>query len=249
MSNEKSFSRTVAILGYHKIGDHPPDGWPTWSYVPESSFAEQLHYLNENDWQVISLNTFLNGLVEPDTLPERAVLITFDDGYRSNLEVALPLLQRFSFPGALFVPTAFIGGYNAFDADIFYEPREPICTWEELRQLDQQGVAVQSHGFSHRHFSKLSLTEQVAEAVQSKTLLEDRLGKRIDAFSFPYGDDGLDPAQTESILKEAGYKAAFLYEGGFAEVLSERSYRLARIPVGSDTDIRLVLESKVPKEQ
>lgn len=223
-------------MDYHKI--------PTWSYVPESIFIEHLRYLHENGWQVISLDTFLVGLIESNTLPERAALITLDDGYRNNLKVALPCLQRFSFPAVLFVPTAFIGGYNAFDADIFYEPKEPICTWEELRELDRQGVSVQSHGFSHRHFSELSIAEQMVEVVQSKVLLEDKLSKRIDAFSFAYGDDGLDSVQTKNILMEAGYQAAFLYGGEPTDMSVAQPYRLARVPIGPDTDMHFVLENR-----
>lgn len=247
MSHNKSVNRTVAILGYHKIGDPPPDSWPTWSYVPELIFAEQLRYLYENDWQVISLETFLTGLDEPETLSVNTALITFDDGYRTNLEIALPWLKRFSFPAVLFVPTAFIGGYNSFDADIGYEPKEPICTWKELRELNRQGVSVESHGFSHRHFSGLSTMEQVAEVVQSKTLLEAGLDKRIDVFSFPYGDNGLNPEQTESIMMEAGYKAAFLYGGGPVDLSVAQRYTLTRVPVGPDTDLCFALEkSSVP---
>ncbi len=240
MYNHKSIN-SVAILAYHKIGEPPSDGWPTWSYVSEYVFTEHLRYLHENGWKVISLDTFLAGLIDPTTLPERAALITFDDGYRNNLDIALPCLQRFSFPAVIFVPAAFVGGYNAFDADIFYEPKEPICTWKELRSLETHSISVQSHGFLHRHLSKLSVEEQRVEIIQSKAILEDKLGKRIDAFSFAYGDDGLNNVQIENMLAEASYAAAFLYKGGPVDVSVAQPYKLSRVPVGPDTDLHLVL--------
>lgn len=233
--------KKMALLGYHKIGDHPPEGWPTWSYVTENIFKEQLQYLHENNWQVISIETFLKGLDDADVLPEKSALITFDDGYRSNLSVALPVLQQFDCPAVLFVPTSFVGGYNSFDADIFYEPVEPICTWEELRELEHRGVSVQSHGKRHAHFSKLSADEQRAEVVQSKVILEEQLGKEVDFFSFPYGDEGQDAQHTTGILAEAGYKAACLYGGRPLEVPIVQAYRLERVPVGPDTDMRSAL--------
>ena len=125
--------RKLAILGYHKIGEPRPDGWETWYYVRENAFVDHLSYLKENGWQVIDSAVFLEGLETPDPLPERAVLLTFDDGYRSMREVALPLLLQFGYPGVLFVPTDFIGGRNLFNADD--EPEEAICDWDDLRRL------------------------------------------------------------------------------------------------------------------
>ena len=113
-----------------------------------------LAYLRDTGWTAIDLATFVAGLDEAERLPERAVLLTFDDGYRSIVEVALPWLQRFGYPGVVFVPTAFIGGRNAFDDGA--EPAEAICNWEELAELERHGApASQSHGVTHRPFSEL----------------------------------------------------------------------------------------------
>src|SRR5262245_35207660 len=97
--------RMLAILGYHKVGAPSPGAWETWFYVPEHTFLGQLSYLRDNGWQVIDLATMLRGLTAPTELPHRAALITFDDGYRSVLEVALPCLRRFGYPAVHFVPT------------------------------------------------------------------------------------------------------------------------------------------------
>src|SRR5262249_41433636 len=117
--------RTLAILGYHKVGAPLPGAWETWYYVPEATFLNQLSYLRDNGWQVIDLETLLQGLADPTRLPQRAALITFDDGYRCVLEVALPCLLRFGYPAVHFVPTDYIGGRNWFDQGA--EPEEPIC--------------------------------------------------------------------------------------------------------------------------
>ena len=118
--------RNLAILGYHKIGEPPPGGWPTWFYVPEEIFVGHLSYLREHGWQVIDLLALLRGITAPETLPERAALLTFDDGYRSMLTVALPWLLRFGYPAVLFVPTDYIGGFNGLTPDTSRKKRSVI---------------------------------------------------------------------------------------------------------------------------
>jgi peptidoglycan/xylan/chitin deacetylase (PgdA/CDA1 family) len=229
----------LAILGFHKIGP-APGGWETWSYIPEAAFAGFLRHLREDGWQVIDLAAFLRGLTAPETLPRRAALLTFDDGYRSNLTVAVPWLRRFDCPAVMFVPTDFIGGKNSFDADV--EPEEAICTWDELRALERAGVAIQSHGCSHRAFSDLMSAEQQDELARSRAVLEDGLGRPVEVFCFPYGDDGREPDSTADALRRTGYRAACLYGGGPNRVPLTDAYRLTRLAMGPDTDLGAALE-------
>jgi len=233
--------RTLAILGYHKIGP-APDGWETWFYVPQATFVGHLAYLKEDGWQVLDAAAFLRGLAEPDGLPERAALITFDDGYRSILDYGLPELRLFGYPAVMFVPTAFIGGHNDFDAE--NEPQEAVCGWEELRELERCGVSVQSHGMSHRAFSGLSPAEQEQELLRSRATLEDGLGKPVEVFSYPYGDCGPEPGAARRVLERTGYRAACLYGGGPHRVPVADPYRLARLAVGPDTDLACCLAAR-----
>lgn len=245
-TNPPSRGRRLAILGYHKVGEPDPTGWESWFLIPETTFVDQLRYLQENDWQVIDLTTFLRGLDEPASLPERAALISFDDGYRSNLLVALPCLRRFGYPAVLFMPTNYIGGHNSFDAG--NEPEEVLCDWGDLRELEQQGVSIQSHGMSHRGFSELSLTEQEEELCRSKAILEAGLEKPVAVFSFPYGDAGSDPPAVGRLLQRTGYRAACLYGGGVNAVPLADLYHLARVAMGPDTDLQAELEQEVGHE-
>ena len=245
---------TLAILGFHKIGEPPPDGWETWFYIPEATFVEQLSYLQRSGWQVIDLATLLKELAAPNSLPERAALLTFDDGYRSMRTVALPWLLRFGYPAVLFVPTEFIGARNTFDAA---EPEEALCDWDDLVELERQGVSIQSHGVSHRPLSDLSPAEQEEELRRSKATLEAGLGRRVELFSYPYGDDGVssypygdDGASSQVLrkvretLKRAGYRAACLYGGGPIRLPAADPYRLTRLAVGPDTDLQAELREE-----
>lgn len=233
--NHPAGTRILAILGFHKIGEPPPGGWETWFYIPEATFAGYLSYLQENDWQVIDLETFLRGLAAPDELPERAALLTFDDGYRSMRTIALPWLLRFGHPAVLFVPTDFIGGCNTFDADV--EPEELICGWDDLRELERCGVSVQSHGTSHRRFSDLDPAEQEQELLRSRAALEAGLGRRVEVLSYPYGDGGTDQQGLRRAMQRTGYRAGCLYGGGPNHLPASDPYRLTRLAMGPDTDL------------
>jgi peptidoglycan/xylan/chitin deacetylase (PgdA/CDA1 family) len=228
--------KTLAILGYHKIGEPAPGGWKSWFYIPEAIFAQQLSYLHESGWQVIDAATALRGLAEPEALPERSALITFDDGYRSLLNVAVPVLRQFACPAVVFVPTSFIGRRNDFDVGV--EPEEAICDWDDLRELERVGVSVQSHTATHPRFSDLDLSAQQEEVIRSKAVLEEGLGKPVEILSYPFNDAGRDPAALAITLKHMGYQAACLYKGGPNPVPIAEPYLLKRIPMGPDTDLR-----------
>lgn len=231
--------RRLAILGFHKIGPSPEGQAPTWFYIPEETFVAQLRHLREDSWQVIDVAALLRGLESPATLPERAALLTFDDGYRSILDVALRWLTRFGYPATVFVPTDFIGGRNAFDEA--FEPSEAICDWDDLRALQRCGISIQSHGASHRRLSTLSPADREAELSRSKAVLEHRLDTRIDVFAYPYGDAGAEPQSMRGALEQSGYRAACLYGGGPVRVPVVDPFRLARVAMGPDTDLAAVL--------
>ena len=227
--------RRLAILSYHKVGREPWDAWGTWFYTPADAFRDHLAYLGDAGWQVIGAAAFLRGLSEPESLPPRAALITFDDGYKSVREVALPHLAEFGHPALVFMPSDFVGQNNDFDAG--KAPQEPLCDWEDLRELERCGVSVQSHAASHRAFSELDSAQREMELRRSKAVLEEGLGKPVEAIAYPYGDSGTDGEALEGDLVRLGYRAGLLYGGGPVSVPSAGSYCLPRVAMGSDTDV------------
>ena len=87
----------------------------------------------------------------------------------------------------------------------------------------------------HLHFSEISLDQIIKEIVESKTILEQQLNKRIEAFSFPYGDSGKNAQKTSKLLEKAGYKAAFLFAVKPIKSSIEDHFTIARVAVGPDT--------------
>jgi peptidoglycan/xylan/chitin deacetylase (PgdA/CDA1 family) len=231
--------RRLAILAFHKIGEPSIPEWRTWSYIAEDRFADYLQWLSESGWRLLDLQAFLQGLADPDSLPERSLLLTFDDGYKSMRTIALPWLKRFGYPAVLFVPTQFIGKRNDFDTGV--EPEEVICDWDDLRELDAHGVSIQSHSALHRGFSTLPSSDLEFEIFRSKAMLEIGLQKPVEFFAYPYGDSGADKELVEKILARAGYHAACLYEGGPNPIPVTNPFQLMRIAMGPDTDLESAL--------
>lgn len=230
----------LLILGYHKIGDHPA-GEPSFSYVPVEAFARQLASLVPQGWRFLSADQWLQALEQPERLCEKSAVITLDDGYLRTLTHALPVLRDLGAPAVLFVPTRFVGGTNDFDAGI--EPEEPICTWDQLRQLDLAGVSIQSHGVGHRWMSELDQAARQRELLNSRDQIRQQIGHEAHFFSFPYGDEGVDPATTQALLERTGYRGAVLFGGGAMDGRSIDRWRMQRLPVGPDTDFEKELLS------
>lgn len=235
----------IATLSYHKIGNHPPEGWPTWNYTGIEEFTGHLEWFQTRGWQFISGADFLTAFNGGYALPEKAVLVTFDDAYESLVANALPVLKRFAAPGIVFVPTQFVGSTNLFDNGI--EPMERIADWKSLALLEEGGVAVESHGCSHRGFSSLSALEVEQELEWSRKAIKKNLGKDSRMFAFPYGDTGTDQAEVATAILRAGYDLAFLYGGGAFEITPPPSPRFfPRLAMGPGVNLNEMLSEIVP---
>ena len=201
-------TRTLLILMYHKVNDIPDN--PTT--VPIGLFEEQLAQLGELGYQVVDLDAVLDHYVLRKPLPPRAVLITFDDGYRDIYENALPVLQKHAAPAVIFVPVAYMDVSMPLPHEthlINRGIRNPTLDWELVRALDAAGVRVESHGIAHRPLTEVALDDAVREIAVSRLKLEDRLGRQVRAYAYVKGSEAHFHPVHESILKQAGYEIAF----------------------------------------
>ncbi len=221
--------RTLRVLMYHKVNDL----WPNPTTVPTAVFAQQMELLGELGYVVVSLDDVLDHYLEGAPLPERAVLITFDDGYRDNLENALPILQQHRYPAVLFAPIGFLDS----DRPLPHEEALRVLgvvnrtvDWDELAELEAGGIRIESHGIGHRPVSELEPGEALREIALSKLRLEERLGRGVDAFAFVKGSHADYRPEHASLVQQAGYKLAFTSVSGANGPASDR-YRLRRYNV------------------
>jgi peptidoglycan/xylan/chitin deacetylase (PgdA/CDA1 family) len=221
--------RTLRVLMYHQVNDL----WPNPTTVPTEVFAEQMELLGELGYVVVSLDQVRDHYLEGAPLPEPAVLITFDDGYRDNLENALPVLKRHGYPAVLFVPIGFLDSGRPLPHEealrVLGVVNETV-DWDELAELEAGGIRIESHGIGHRPVSELEPGEALREIALSKLRLEERLGREVDAFAFVKGSHADYRPEHASLVQQAGYKLAFTSVSGANGPSSDR-YRLRRYNV------------------
>ncbi|MDX1660236.1 MAG: polysaccharide deacetylase family protein [Gemmatimonadota bacterium] len=230
----------VAALRYRKIGPLTEEDWLTTTAVPTETFERQMARVHRSDWKPVDAKTFAMGLREPEDLPDRTLLITFDGAYAHLVERAVPVLRRYRFPAVAFVATDRVGERFTYDPDA--DTPEPLCGWEDLRALESADVSVQSFGCTHQPLTGLSPSELEAEVAESKATIERRLGSRVWLFAYPQGDPGADPDATAKVLRLAGYRAALGTSGGVLEAPLEDPFRIGRITIGQSTDVLAELD-------
>lgn len=218
--------RTLRVLMYHKVNDL----WPNPTSVPIGVFAEQMALLRELGYTPVSLDAVRDYYLHGSPLPAGAVLITFDDGYRDNLENALPILRRHGYPAVVFVPIAYLDDGRPLPHE---EPlrllgvRNETVDWGELAALEAGGVRVESHGIGHRPLSELDPGEATREIAISKLRLEERLGREVEAYAFVKGSLADYRPEHASLVQQAGYKLAFTSVSGANGPRTDR-FRLRR---------------------
>jgi peptidoglycan/xylan/chitin deacetylase (PgdA/CDA1 family) len=173
--------RRDTIVVYHAIGSIPRAA-PEWNgYVRPDRFAAQMQYLLERR-DVVDLDTLLAPLPAPG--PPR-VAITFDDGYRSVLEHAVPVLRELGIPATFFIPTQWIGESNTWDPP--GATTREIMTAEELAELAFGGFAVESHGHAHIDYSRAEPRAVEDDLRTSVERLTELLGRPPRYLAYPYG--------------------------------------------------------------
>ena len=137
-------------------------------------------------------------------VPERAVALTFDDGYRDFLEDVAPVLEEYGFSATIFLVADRVGETNAWDARHGDPPRR-LLSWKEAGDLALRGIELGSHSRTHRPLPDLPDEALHEEIAGSKAILEDQLGLEVKHFSYPHG---LFDGRCLDLLKAAGYQSA-----------------------------------------
>ncbi|HXG76907.1 MAG TPA: polysaccharide deacetylase family protein [Gaiellaceae bacterium] len=221
--------RTLRVLMYHKVNDL----WPNPTTVPTAVFAEQMELLGALGYTPVTLEAVRDHYLHGAPLPPGAVLITFDDGYRDNLENALPILRRHGYPAVLFVPVGFLDDERPLPHEEALHAlgvRNPTLRWEDLAEAEAGGLRIESHGIAHRPLSELDSAEATREIALSKLRLEERLGREVLAYAFVKGSLADYRPEHVSLVQQAGYELAFTSVSGANGPDADR-FRLRRYNV------------------
>ncbi len=170
------------ILTYHSISDGNSP-----LQIPPGLFASQMEWLHANV-RVAPLAEVASALCDRRPLPERTVVLTFDDGFADFYSSAAPVLRKLKLPATLFVLTGPSGktsdGRGQESAGI--SPR-PLLDWQQVVELAQQGFEFGAHSVSHPALPDLQAETVKREIADCQTELQQRTGQKVDFFAYPYG--------------------------------------------------------------
>jgi len=197
ISQQAEKGAKVRILNYHMVNEL------------EHSLAVSP---KDFDKQMAWLYGALSGMGK---LPEKPVMITFDDGYVDNYQIAYPILQKYDFTATILVVTEMVGKKPGY------------LTWEQLFEMEKNGFSIEGHTMTHRALTSLTDDEVKEEISASKRMIEEKLGKTVTCFAYPAGAYNLHIAH---LVQEAGYKMAFTVRYGNADRASNL-YAIDRIPI------------------
>ena len=186
-------SAVVPIIAYHHVTDAQKNDMT----VSPKLFNQHMQFLADNGYEPITLDTWCAAALHGSKLPNKPIIITFDDAWKTQFEIAVPILEKFGFKATFFAYTDVIGNRSTM-------------TWEQLRQLAEKGNCIGCHSATHCNLTKkfdFESEEQYKERinreiVDTKNMLEEHLGVQIRHFCYPYGYYN---TEIFSMLESGGY--------------------------------------------
>lgn len=168
---------------YHSVSEDPPATTRGLSVSPKA-FDVQMRHLRDEGFEAITFGRYTAALAGEQPIPERTVVITFDDGYADTIEQAAPVLERYGLVATTFVTTGWLADAGQHAAG---RPLDRTLTESQVRALAAQGIEIGAHSHSHSHLDQLTVTDLRHELRDSRAILEDVLGAPVPNFAYPFG--------------------------------------------------------------
>ena len=211
-------SAHVPILMYHYISAPPADAdiYRLDLSVTPANFEAQLAWLQSQGYQSITLSQLVHHLARGQSLPDKPIVLTFDDGYRDHYTNAFPLLKRYGYLATFFIVTQPIDMANP-----------EFLSWDMVKEMHAAGMDMEPHGYRHYDLRGKDTDFLVYEIVGAKEAIEARTGETARFFCYPAGSYD---EQTIAVLRSAHFWAAVTTAQG-ATHSSDKLFELARIRV------------------
>lgn len=198
------FGGGLPILCYHKLGRPPRNAKMRSLYVSSGLFEWQLRQLRDADFESGSLDA-------PRANAGGSVVLTFDDGSRTLMRHALPILAKYGFRAIVFLVGGAIGGVNHWDVAAFGEAPDPLMDDADVKEWLSAGHEIGAHTMSHCRLTRVGGDAAREEISTSKKSLEDRFGVPVRHFCYPYGKWS---KRVRDLTEEAGYETAVTLDPG-----------------------------------
>jgi peptidoglycan/xylan/chitin deacetylase (PgdA/CDA1 family) len=211
-------AQAAVILQYH----HVSETLPAVTSISANAFTKHLSYLKEHNFNVVSLNKLITALQQGQTLPEKTVAITFDDGYNNNYEQAAPILETFGYPYTIFVNPKLI------DDGMSY-----VMGWDKLKELAKKGALISNHSgqhdYLHQKLDNETDTQWQArikkDILNSQKRIKEETGQDYKYLAYPYGEFN---NQLQTLVTELGFVGIGQHSGAVSK--NSNFSRLPRFP-------------------
>ena len=221
--------RIVPILLYHSVSFQPSEIIRPFT-ITADVFEKQLDTVVEECRTSLTVSEFAETVRGLRPLPERPVVITFDDGFADFGETALPALLERSLASTLYLTTGFLEGRPQHSARGF---GDRMLSWAHVADLHAEGVEIGGHSHTHPHLDTLNRSQAKDEITRCKGLLEDELGEAVRTFAYPHG---YSSPMVRQLVRETGYDSACGVKNALSST-GDDLISLARLTVHSSTSL------------
>ncbi|WP_339059046.1 polysaccharide deacetylase family protein [Fusobacterium animalis] len=228
--NKKKYD--VPVIMYHRVINNPENEGVYGTYIYEDMFKKHLQYLKDKNYTVITFKDLdkigWRNRFEKD---KKYIILTFDDGYKDNYDLAFPILKEFNFKATIFLMGSLT--YNEWDVKAGGERKFSLMSVEMIKEMQDYGIEFGAHTFNHPKINTLSNEEIEHQIVDVKKPLEEKIGKEIITFAYPYG---ILNDYAKEMAKKAGYTFALATDSG-SVCLSDDLYQIRRIAIFPNTNL------------
>jgi peptidoglycan/xylan/chitin deacetylase (PgdA/CDA1 family) len=184
--------------------------------VDAAAFESQMRWLSENGYQSVAIDDIADALQGNSKLPAKPIAITFDDGWRTQLTDAAPIMREYGFRATFYLISTYANGADT-----------RVMSWHDIEMLMSDGHWFGSHSAKHQRETKLADTALAADVISARNEIQKHLGVTATTHAYPYGD--VD-RRVEGAARAAGYRAAVdVTENKYQTLV--RLFRLNRIEV------------------
>ena len=229
--SQKTDIKKIPILMYHSISCIANPKFKQFAVSP-TMFDEQMAYLSEHHYTPLTVTQLIQARTQRSgSLPERPVVITFDDGFADFLTHALPILQKYHFPATLYIATAFINGTSRW-LQREGEGDRTMLSWEQVAEVNANAIECGAHTHTHPQLDTLPVFRAREEIETSKKILEDHLGQEVLSFAYPHG---YFSQRVQNMVQAAGFRSACAVKYALSSV-NDDPFALARLLAVDEMD-------------
>ncbi len=219
--------QTVPVLSYHRFTMNKKSA--NRMVVTQAAFEAQMSYLKQNGYTVITLSQLYDFLDFKDQIPQKSVVITIDDGFRSAFDIAYPILKKLGHPATFFLYTGLVGSKKAM-------------SWNQIKELAKNGFDIQSQSRTHRDMSKLLPDENFKayvsriekEITWAQKIIRDKIAYTPVFMAYPYGKSN---DLVIALLKKHGFRGGLTVRRGSNPFFTD-NFKVKRAMIYGNYDLK-----------